>query len=205
MSYSVSGATLGAVLQTIHSVSGPQYAGLLRRAGLERYTATAPDPQDRAACSIEELVGLYTAVYDMLGPTLTRLFHRNCGMVFAAIARETVTWPQFVAQAQTVPDEQRLEWFVRAMAKQAEGAWTHSIITEDAKAWYMAMEQCHTCQGIRGATIPLCMSGETAYTEMAKSLLGWRVRVTEVACRAMGAPHCTYAFDKAVRPWAGAT
>lgn len=65
----------------------------------------------------------------------------------------------------------------------------------------MAMAECHTCQSMHGAPLPLCMTGEATYGEMAKHLLGWRVRVTEVAYRAMGAPSCTYAFDKAVRPW----
>ncbi len=32
-----------------------------------------------------------------------------------------------------------------------------------------------------------------------------RLRVTEIACHAMGAPHCTYAFDKAIRPLAVVT
>jgi hypothetical protein len=182
-------------------MSGPQYGALLRQAGLERYSGSAPAGEDAAACSVEELVGLYTRVYEMLGPTLTRLFHRNCGLVLAGIAREGAGWPPLVAQAQAVPAAQRLEWFVRTMAQQAEGAWTRSIITEDGQAWYLAMEECPTCQGIRGAPLPLCMAGETTYGELAKHLLGGRVRVTEVACRAMGAPYCTYAFDKAVRPW----
>ena len=201
MNRAVPRATLRAVLQSIQSMSGPQYVVLLQQAGLERYNGTAPGWEDGAACSIEELVGLYRRVYEMLGPTLTRLFHRNCGMVLAGIAREGAGWPQLVTQAQAVPEAQRLEWFVRTMAQQAEGAWTRSIITEDAQAWYMAMEECHTCQGIRGAPLPLCMTGEATYSEMAKHLLGWRVRVTEVTCRAMGAPYCTYAFGKAIRPW----
>jgi hypothetical protein len=202
MSQSVPGVTLRAVLQTIHSVSGPQYMGLLRQAGLERYGTTAPELRDPAACTREELVALYTSVYTMLGPTLTRLFHRNCGAVFAGMAREAPSWTQSVAQARAVPESRRLEWFVRAMAKQAEEAWTRSILTEDAQAWYMAMEQCYTCQGIAAATMPLCVAGETTYGELAKHMLGWRVRVTEVACHAMGAQYCTYAFEKAVRPLA---
>jgi hypothetical protein len=202
MHHSIPGITLRAVLQAIQNVSGPQYTGLLRQAGIERYRTALPAADDPAACSIEELVALYTAVYEMLGPTVTRLFHRNCGIALAAISREMPSWTNTIAQAQTIPEAQRLEWFVRLTAKQLEAAWTRAIITEDARAWYVAMEQCYTCQGIQGATMPICMAGETLYPEMAKQLLGWRVRVTEVACHAMGAKYCTYAFDKATRPLA---
>lgn len=49
---------------------------------------------------------------------------------------------------------------------------------------------------MRGVQIPLCAFNEVSNKKIVETLLGRRVRVAEVACAALGVPHCKIAFYK---------
>ena len=132
----------------------------------------------------------------MLGEVCTRLFHRNCGMAYAEGIMHSPWGATMRTKAATVPADQKLHWVVRELTALAEHSYSPQIVTEDAGAWYLASTSCYVCMGLQGVKAPICTSTETMYKELAKKLLGRTVRVVEVECAAVGAPHCKFAIYK---------
>ena len=69
-------------------------------------------------------------------------------------------------------------------------------VSEDAEACYIALVYCVACQGIQGAQAPICAAGDVLFRTMAEYVTGLRVRVVEIECAALGAPHCKHALYK---------
>ena len=196
MAGEVTSNTMRVVIQSVQQTSGPQFGLLLRAAGLERFVATLPAADMQFCATGEELVRLFHTVYEMLGEDCTRLFHRNCGVLFAE-GTLAGRWGQDMLQrAPQIPAGARLAWFARELAEMAGRAYSPQILTEDATAWYLASEVCYTCLGIHNVSAPLCAAATMMYKGLADKLVGRRVRVAEVTCAAMGAPHCKFALYK---------
>jgi hypothetical protein len=194
--YNVPANTLRMVFQSLASVGGPQYQRVLHDAGLMRFTDTLPPDTFEPLATGEELAGLYAAAYARLGEPLTRLFLRHYGRLLPDRLLNTEWGRQVVIQADQVPFERRLEWFLRELARITAQQRTRLIISEDEWAWYIALERCLICSGIRGVHAPICANGEVNYKGMAERVVGRRMRVIEVECVAMGGPRCKYAFLK---------
>jgi hypothetical protein len=196
MTGEINGTTMRVVLQSLKSVSGPQYEMLLQRAGLTRFIKELPAADGKTAATGEELVRLFTVVYTMLGEVCTRLFHRNCGVAYAEGIMQSGWGATMRAKAPTIPADQKFNWMVRELTALAEHSYSPQIVTEDAAAWYLASTACYVCTGLQGVKAPICTSTETMYKELAKKMLGRTVRVVEVECVALGAPHCKFAIYK---------
>jgi hypothetical protein len=187
---------LRGTLQAVKRASGPQYAQILEQAGMLRYLDTLPPPDESPSVTPEEYSRLPAAVFSMLGEHLTRLFLRNLGTLGATRMQQGPLVPKWAAQAAGVPPDQRLAWFVQWAAATNERIWTHSPVTEDADAWYITMDVCANCLGIHNVSEPICANSTYLYMGLAEPIIGQKVRVTEVECAAMGAPHCKFAFYK---------
>lgn len=192
----VPGISMRAVIQAMKQVSGPYYAQIINGAGLQRYHETLPPADWQPAATTDELTRLYRVVYGMLGESPTRLLLRNYGTaVSAAIADQS--WVQeMAARLPAGSAEQQLGWFVQELARFESQAWAQQTVHEDPHAWFMATSQCPICADIHGAHAPICASDEAIYGSLARRILGRRVPVSEVECRAAGHPTCTIAFSK---------
>jgi V4R domain len=192
---SIPGQSLRQILLTLQASCGQQYEPLLKAAGLARFLHSLPPDDWNPAGTTGEVARLFKVVYDMLGEELTRLFHRNNNLAIAEYLLHSPRGQQMIAQAAQMPPDQRLGWFVRETAVFSGRTWTPHTASEDADAWYLTNEHCLVCAGVQGAAAPFCGSA-TLYAHMAKAIVGRRVRVVEVECAAMGAPHCKYALYK---------
>ncbi len=189
------GNTMRMMLQAVKDVSGVQYERLMLKAGLKHYLYELPADSWRPTGTEEELTQLFGTVYTMLGESLTRLFLLNYGLLLAPRVLQSEMARPLVSGIAMVQEEQQLGWFVHALAAMVGRGWARQTITEDAEAYYMTADRCLVCTHIHDAKTPVCADAEALYSSLAKHLLG-RVRVTEVECAAMGAPHCKYAFYK---------
>jgi hypothetical protein len=184
------------VLQSMREISGRQYATLLKKADLEQFLNTLPPDDQNPAAGSADLERLYLTVYDVLGETLARLFHRNMGPSLAGAVLDSPWGHTLQAKAAQLPPEARLEWFVREMARATSESWAPQTVSEDAVAWYIHSNHCRVCRGIHNARAPYCAGADAMYRLVGERLLGRRVRASEVACAAMGAPHCIHAIYK---------
>jgi len=191
----IPGQSFRQILVTLQASCGQQYEPLLKAAGLMRFQQTLPPDDWSPAGTAAEIARLFKVVYDMLGEDLTRLFHRNNNLAIAKFILKSPAGQSMVAEAAQIPAGQRLGGFVRAMALSSGRTWTPHTVSEDADAWYLTNEHCLVCAGVQGAASPFCGSA-TLYAYLAKAVIGRRVRVVEVECAAMGAPHCKYALYK---------
>jgi hypothetical protein len=196
MAVPIPGSTMRAVLLTVQDISGSQYKALLERANLAHYVTNMPADDMRPGGTSEDLIRLFATTYTMMGESLTRLFMRN----FGTRAVKGMMEGEWVQQERTVlaalPPDQRLSRFVRDWAPIMSQTWAPVILSEDAEAHYMALAFCVACQGIRGAHAPICAAGDVIFRTMAEYATGLRVRVVEVECAALGAPHCKHALYK---------
>jgi hypothetical protein len=189
------GNTMRMILQAVKDVSGVQYERLMVKAGLKHYLYALPADSWRPGGTEDELVRLFATVYELLGEPLTRLFLLNYGLLLAPRVLQSELARGLVGGIALVPPPQRLEWFVQALAVMAGRAGTRQTVSEDAEAYYLTLERCLVCTQVHEARTPLCADTEALYSSLAKHLIG-RVRIAEVECAAMGAPHCKYAFYK---------
>jgi hypothetical protein len=196
MPHYIASSLLRATLQAAKRASGAQYTTILAHAGMQRYAEALPPPDDSPAMTAEEYSRLPAAVYTMLGEPLTRLFLRNLATLGAERMMHGHQLPGWAAAAQAVPPEQRVAWFVRWVEAMNGKMWSPSTVTEDDSAWYITMEICATCLSIHGASAPLCSNSAQLYQSLSEPIIGRKVRVAEVECAAMGAPHCKFAFYK---------
>lgn len=192
----VIGNIMHAVLQAVHETSGPQYANILRTAGLTRFIDELPEPGWQPVASREELERLYATVYEMLGESLTRLFMRNYGQRLAAQLLENTEIQGIIERVRTLEPAQRLEAFIRQYVQFSNRGWSAVRISEDQRAWYLEQEHCPNCAGIHGASAPICQSPVIVYGTLAKAAVGRPVQVTEVTCVAADDPHCKFAVTK---------
>lgn len=200
MAGEVNSTTMRVVLHAVEEVSGRQFGPLLQTAGLGRFLTTLPPDDLTPAADGAELVQLFQTVYGMLGESCTRLFHRNCGVRFAAGIVASLWAPDVRRRRPAGEPAAQLGWFVQELAALAALSYSRLGIHEDGQAWYLTTEVCHTCLGIADAHAPLCASAETMYSLLGTDILGRPVRVVEVACAAMGAAHCIFALYKASAP-----
>jgi hypothetical protein len=196
MAAPIPGSTMRSVLLTIQDISGSQYKTLLERANLSHYLTNMPPDDMRPGGTSDELIRLFATTYTMMGEPLTRLFMRN----FGTRAVKGMLEMEWVQQERTtlaaLPPEQRLSRFVHDYAPIMSQTWAPVIVSEDATAFYMALEFCVACQGIRGTHAPICAAGDVIFRTMAEYTTGQRVRVAEVECAALGAAHCKHALYK---------
>ncbi|HMA34834.1 MAG TPA: V4R domain-containing protein [Chloroflexia bacterium] len=74
--------------------------------------------------------------------------------------------------------------------------WGGYAVSEDATAWYLEPPDCSECPGIQGAKAPICSGVTVIIKELAQQIIGRHIRVEEVACQAVDAPHCKRAIYK---------
>ena len=194
--YSIPGNTICSVLDAVARVSGPQYRALLTAAGWQHWLTTPPPATWAPVARPADLSRLFSAVYRMLGEDLTRLFFTNYGNAMAEqlLAAEAGTeLRQALARA---PQPASLAEFLPVFTRVQAQGWGHATLHETPQAWLMTMDYCPVCSEISGARAPLCTSGTALMGQMARQIMGRRVRVAEVACVATGDPHCVYAFYK---------
>ncbi len=200
MAAEIPSGTMRAVLLTVQDISGTQYKTLLERAGLTRYLTTLPPDTGQPGGTSDELVRLFALTYTMMGEPLTRLFMRNFGTsaVKPMLASE---WAQDERAALAkLPPDQRLSRFVHDWIPLLSLTWAPMLVTEDDTACYVVLVFCVACQGIKGAQAPICAAGDVLFRSMAEYVTGLRIRVAEVECAALGAPHCKHALYKPTAP-----
>ena len=188
--------TMRLTLQTMKENSGSQYGHLLAAAGLARYSEMLPPDDWTPSATVDELAELYHTVYNMLGESLTRLFLRNYGQGLARTLLDQEWGQAMLAQAPAIPATQRVHWFVDKWLAHTGQHWTLMTVVQDEAAWYLTPELCHYCAGITGVSAPLCAATEVMLRTVAEKIVGWRVRVVEIECAAMGSRHCKYAIYK---------
>jgi bacteriochlorophyll 4-vinyl reductase len=197
LAWTIPEQTMWVTLQAITQATGPQAPALLTEAGLGRFLARPPAPESmQPVATAAELNALYQLLHHKLGDALTRLFHRNCGEIVATGLLQRPEAQRLAAAVPPGPPDVQLRWFAEAFAAWSGRNWAQLTITEDAVACYYTVAVCPACVGITGAQLPLCASATVIYQRLARAWLGRRVRVEEIACAAMGAPHCTYALYK---------
>ena len=192
----VQASTLRYALLAVQQISGAQYEVLLTRAGLTRFRDALPPVDLQPVATRAELSQLFATTYELLGEALTRLFIRNFGKAIAETLVGSAPWLALAAQGAGVPRDGQRAWFVQQMAQVTGRNWSHMTISEDAAAWYLELEACPICAGIRGISAPICANVEGVWAAAARLMIQQRVRVAEVACHAMGAPHCRFAIYK---------
>jgi bacteriochlorophyll 4-vinyl reductase len=189
--------TMWVTMQAITQAAGPQAPALLTEAGLGRFLNQPPTPGSmQLVATVEELNLLYQVIHRKLGDALTRLFHRNCGEIVATGLLQRPEAQRLAAAVPPGPPDVQLRWFADAFAAWSSRNWAQLTVTEDAVACYYTVGVCPACTGISGAQLPLCASATVIYQRLMRTWLGRRVRVEEIACAAMGAPHCVYALYK---------
>ena len=185
-----------AMLLALQKVAGRNYEALLTSAGLTRYLTVLPAADQSLAATEQEVAQLYTGVYLILGEALTRLFHRNLGEAYVAGIMQNPAHQEMRARIVAAPREQQLALFVRETRGLIERAWPGLRLREDGTAWYLTIDQCVICAGVQNAGVPICGQLPALISGLAKALLGRRIRVAEVECRAMGAHACIFAVYK---------
>jgi hypothetical protein len=195
-SISVPGSSMRAMLLALQKVAGRNYQALLTTAGLTRYLVELPPADARPAATEQEVARLYAAVYQILGEALTRLFNRNLGEAYAAGIIQNPTHQDMRARILAAPPEQQLALFVRETRSLIERAWPGLRLSEDSTAWYFAVAYCVVCNGVHNAEAPICGQLPALLSGLAKPLVGRRIRVAEVECRAMGGTACVFAVYK---------
>jgi predicted hydrocarbon binding protein len=193
MEMTISALTVNAVLNTVREISGPQYDRLLDRAGWGRFRTGIPSGTADLIATREELEGLFTNVYTLLGEELMRLFLRNYG---GRLAAHIQSRQALQLAAVTISPEQQVAWFVQEIAQISTRNWTPATISEDFQAYYLTFDRCPLCAGIHGARAPICATMEALYGQLAQQVLHHRLRVVEVECVATGAGHCKIAIYK---------
>lgn len=186
-----------AIVQSLAEISGSQYESLLRQIGWERFREALPAPDPRLptapGADFSQLVAL---IYAMLGENGTRLFLRNLGTRFAGYWAASPPYIALQEVAVTVPAAQKLPMFMRSLMEMIRLVWAPCDLEEDATAWYLLTHQCWTCQNLPAVQAPICLAPAANFALAAQGIVGHRVRVEEITCRAMGAPDCKFAFYK---------
>jgi bacteriochlorophyll 4-vinyl reductase len=189
--------TMWVTVQAITQTTGERAPHLLRQAGLGRFLDNPPSPASmRPVATVAELGALYLMLHTMLGDALTRLFHRNCGEIVAGALLQLPEAQQLALTPKPSGRDAQVRWFADAFGAWSSSTWARLEVSEDAVACYFTVSDCPACQGISGAQIPICASADVIYQRLAKAWLGWRVRVEEIECAAMGHPNCKYALYK---------
>jgi bacteriochlorophyll 4-vinyl reductase len=192
----ISGSSMRAMLLALQKVAGRNYETLLTTAGLTRYLAALPPADQSPAATEQEVARLYTGVYQILGEALTRLFHRNLGETYAAGIIQNPAHQAMRGRIQAAPREQQLALFAQETSRLIDRAWPGVLHSEDSTAWYWTIDQCVICAGVQHAGAPICGQLPALVSGLARALLGRRVRVAEVECRAQGASACRFAIYK---------
>jgi divinyl protochlorophyllide a 8-vinyl-reductase len=192
----ISGSSMRGMLVALQKVAGRNYETLLTAAGLARYLTALPAADQSPAATGQEVAQLNTAVYQILGEALTRLFHRNLGETYAAGIVQNPAHQTMRARIQAAPREQQLALFVQETSRLIERGWPGVRHSEDSTAWYWTIDQCVVCAGVQHAMAPICGQLPALVSGLGKALLGRRPRVAEVECRALGAPACRFAIYK---------
>jgi hypothetical protein len=189
--------TMWIIIQAIQQTTGPHAPALLREAGLGRFLTSPLQPGSHLlVATATELGALHHGVYTILGEGGYRLFQRNHGYIVASLILKLPEIQRLAAQVPAVAPDEQVRWWVETYGAWMARAWSRVRIREDAQAFYLELDACPSCVGITGARRPLCASGEVVYGHVLREWLGRRVRVEEVACVAIGAPHCRYAIYK---------
>ncbi len=194
--YSIPGNTICLMLDSAARVSGPQYQALLTAAGWQQWLTTPPPATWAPVARPADLSRLFNAVYRMLGEDLTRLFFTNYGNAIAEQLLASDAGAELRQALAKGPQPAGLADFLQVFTRQLAQAWGKSTLQETPEAWLLTDEHCPVCSEIRGARAPVCTSGTALMGQVARQLLGRRVRVAEVACVATGDPHCVFAFYK---------
>jgi V4R domain-containing protein len=192
----VSGNSMQAMLVALQKVAGRNYAALLTTAGLTRYLSELPPGDWSPAATEQEVAQLYTGVYQILGEALTRLFHRNLGEAYAAGIIQNPTHQEMRARILAAPRDQQVALFVQETRSLINRSWPGQRMSEDSTAWYLTIDHCVICTDVHNAEAPICGQLPALLSGLAKAILGRRIRIAEVECRAMGGSACSFAVYK---------
>jgi predicted hydrocarbon binding protein len=143
-----------------------------------------------------QLANVYAVVHRHLGETLTRLFLTNYGNKMGPMLVDHPTVKSLAQKSKAIPAAGRAAWAIQETCGFLNTIWANVQVREDPQAWYLEVDHCPICAGIRGATAPICASSEIIYTVILRAVGGQWPTFKEVACRAQGNPVCSYRLAK---------
>ncbi len=192
----ISNFTIRCVLEAMRELDPSESHSLLAAAGLSRLkshdlTDTAP-PVVRTS----ELARLYGTVYRMMGEPVMRVFLANYAWRMEPMLLKHPEVVRLREKGKTIPPAQIRSWAARQLPQLLGAIWASVNLEEDPAAYYLVVERCPICIDIRKASRPICHSSECLYSAFARAITGQRLTLTEVACRAQGAPACSFKLDK---------
>jgi hypothetical protein len=188
-------------------VAGKQgIAVILREAGLERFIDEYPPEVTKNAgkSQMAEYANLNAALLTFLGrggPSLANRVGRS-GFRMGLEQYGSLLGGAAVAGLRLIPEGQRARVGMEMMKKNFEMVYAHSqnepikIVVEDTpEKIFFHNHHCPACAGKHSDT-PICYLGSGLLQEGMHWLMGKEYQVTEIACRAQGAPACVYEISK---------
>lgn len=192
----VPASVLRLILEGIRDVAGSQFPRVLEQADLQRYRDALPPADTTPTITHSHLSRLYGTTHRVVGETLTRVFLTNYGRRLPESVLGSAIGQGMYEAMEGVPEAKRLAHAVRVVADTGSRFGVEVVLTEDAEAYYLTVEECAICADIRDARSPVCANSEYFYGTMVKTLSGVRVTALEIECRAQGARHCRYRIRK---------
>ena len=184
------------LLETLQQVSGAQYPKLLQQAGLARFTPGADLLRHPGPLTTSEVQNLLQVIWTQLGEGLFRLYEQNMGMGMAVGFVQGPAGAALRAAVQALPPDRQLAAAVQGYYQQLVQSSPHSALQEEATAWQLTFAPCMACLGLTGAQAPVCASVGIVTQQLLAHAIERRVKVTEIACHAQGAPACVFAVAK---------
>lgn len=187
--YEIAGVYLRIYLAGLRKISGPQYANLLKGAGLEQYGEKYPAPDFNVAAKGSQLIELNRAVLEMLGEELYSLFLRNLGREFG---RNLANLPHFADLAQKpgfLTDQAGLFELAKVHSKLSNATAKGELITcwtgQDAKEVLTVYQDCLHCAHRTKIDKPCCFGVVAQYKELLYNLTKTHYGVEETRCGPM--------------------
>ncbi len=183
-------------MTTLQQVSGAQYPKLLQQAGLERFKPGADLLRHPAPLTAMEIQQLLQVIWTQLGEGLFRLYEQNMGTGMAQVFVQGPAGAALRAAVQALPPDRQLAAAVQGFYRQLVQSSPHSLLQEEAAAWHLTFAPCMACLGLTDAQAPVCASVGIVIQQLLGHAVERRVKVTEIACHAQGAPACVFAIPK---------
>ncbi|WP_322488268.1 bacteriochlorophyll 4-vinyl reductase [Chloroflexus sp.] len=184
------------IIQTIAALR-EQYgaettAAWLRRSGRGHFLETMPDHM----LAESEFGAMIRDLRDWLGmPAAMRVLDRSGELTANYVATNRVPAPIRLLLPR-LPVGLALRIFLPAIAKHAwtfagSGQFGYTLRPQ----WQLTLANSVEAREVQ-ATEPVCSYYRAAFEGLLRRVVSDRIRVREVACRAMGAPRCTFAVSR---------
>ena len=186
--YKVTEFYLRTWLASLRRISGPQYAFLLEKSGLSKFTDHYPSNNLNIAATGVEIMKLSQAIYEFLGKDAFNLFTMNLGREFA---RTTGTSPILRKNAESISPVnsevkliQLLE-FVIDLDRQVINEHIKIKTTDQPNTVEIVYENCAYCAGLPRIGRSMCIGLVAFWSQISQELTKRRYRVEETRCAAM--------------------